>query len=175
MTEPFKPEGFLKFELGSGELASRAQERLVCIPPDVLNADDARTAAREWGQLHGLSIVQESSGGDLEALRSQGIDFFVQYLSGVIAMLGWGSARIESWGPALVVVIRSLPLSHEIACGFIEGIMESLAGESIRAVSFDSGEEVRFLLLNPDAAQVAESEKKKGSGFVQIMDVLLGV
>jgi hypothetical protein len=156
MTEAhFQPQGYLRFDLGQGQVSTPDKRRHLVVPAEVLKSmttdDDLHDAARRWGEEQGASLAKLAGADVLE----QPPETFVTEISHFLATLGWGWCEVESWGGVLFVVVQQAPRGTAVAGilrGFLAGAFSTVSGERLECVAIAEDGRTRFLLTGPENA-----------------------
>jgi hypothetical protein len=156
MTEAhFQPQGYLRFDLGQGQVSTPDKRRHLVIPAEVLKSvttgEELHDAARRWGEEQGTGLAG-LVGSDV---REQPPEKFVTEVAHFLATLGWGWCEVESWGGVLFVVVQQAPRGAavvEILRGFLAGAFSAASGHRLECVPIPEDGLTRFLLTAPENA-----------------------
>lgn len=174
MSEGFDAAGFLRIDIGKGDMRTRdgGGRRHVAVPIDLLSslaraAGDREgggatmyAAGRTWGEVLGQSMAQDLVGQG-QSLAEVSPQAFSDRLAGSLGAMGWGRAVVETWGPGLVVALSDLPGDgHErhLLAGVLAGVVSVVSGRQFACAVIDRGlpvGEARFFLGAPKAVKAA--------------------
>lgn len=156
MTEAhFQPQGYLRFDLGQGQVSTPDKRRHLVVPAEVLKSvttgDELYEAARRWGEEQGASLARLVGSDVLDHPP----EAFVTEVAHFLATLGWGWCEVESWGGVLFVVVRQAPRGAAVAGilrGFLAGAFSAASGQRLDCVPIAEDGRTRFLLTGPEWA-----------------------
>jgi hypothetical protein len=166
MTEAhFQPQGFLRFDLGQGQLSTPDKRRHLVVPAEVLKAattgDELDAAARRWGEEQGASLAGLVGADVLE----QSPERFGTELAHFLATLGWGWCELESWDGVLFAVVHQAPRGGavlRILRSFLAGALSAASGQPLGCVPVPEETQTRFLFTGPES--VAEIQRWVDAG-----------
>jgi hypothetical protein len=151
-------ERHVTFDLATGQVRLRDDERLVLVPPSAL--DDLASsvgveAASRFARAIGVAVGRRAAQklGSIEGVLGASLEAFVSELALEMAVSGWGSLSIERWGRAMVVAVEHAPVAdHRLIAALIEGAIEGAAGKAVHGVSL-RGEVARILVVGEKTAE----------------------
>ena len=134
---PFDPAYAVRFDLSKGVVLASSDERVVVLGVPALEtlcrtADEATLAsvAHAVGWALGQRVADRFGGA--EGVRDASLESFVSHLAGELAVAGFGLARFERWGKALVVTLERPALrSDRFLAGVLSGALEASAGKAV--------------------------------------------
>lgn len=173
MTEAhFQPQGYLRFDLGQGQVSTPDKRRHLVVPAEVLKAvttgEELQEAARRWGEEQGASLARLVGSDVLE----QPPETFVTEVAHFLATLGWGWCEVESWGGVLFVVVQQAPRGAAVVGilrGFLAGAFSAASGQRLECVPIPEDGRTRFLLTGPESAGAIAAWVESGATAGQVV------
>lgn len=174
MAEPtFDPGGFFTFDLGGGQVSTRAGRRVLMLSDTVLAPLVGAAVAQ--GDLTVIRRLGRHIGDEIRNTLGEGIDempvdLVLGHLGGVLALFGWGRIHLERWGDALVARIEQAPVidAEQLAlAALLGGLFSSLAGRDVACVPV--GENVEFILVAPAIAETVWGWARAGERIAGIV------
>ena len=148
----FDPAHAVRFDLAHGTVersqGAAGESRQVLIPASALEQGGAA-----MGRVIGAAIGARVASRLGAAAGASSVEDFATALGGELALSGFGMARVERWGRALVIAIASPAAGAEMIGALVEAAIETAAGKKARcALLAGDRDEVRFLLASESAA-----------------------
>ncbi|MCS6799307.1 MAG: hypothetical protein NZ898_12425 [Myxococcota bacterium] len=174
VAEAFDAGGLYEVDLTAGEVRARGT-RSVVVSAEALEALVA--AAVRAGDLGPLRVVgmdlgeqvRRSLGSDPGALP---VETVVSHATGALAAFGWGSARFERWGEAMVVAVDNAPSldASGLACAAVlGGMLSALHGRDVACVPVGEG---RHLVVDPIVAETVFDWHRRGRSLGDIVEAM---
>lgn len=176
-SQPFDPNGAVRFDLRSGSASDSRGARLVLVPSsafEFLDADALTQIGEKIGRACGARVAAHL-GGD-RGVREAEIEVAITHLAGELAIAGVGSVHIERWGRALVAILTNPSVTNEAFIGAVlAGAFSAASGRDIYAASLgrDRGE-ARYFLGSQATADRARSLAQQGKGYAEIVATIQG-
>jgi hypothetical protein len=136
----FDPTHTVKFDIGHGTVQLQGAGPRLLVPPEALldlckhaGDESLRDFGRKLGTEAGRRLASELG----DAVKTAGVEGFVEHLAGNLALLGLGALSLERWGKAAVFVIDHSPLGaagDTLLAAIIEGALQRALGRDVDAV-----------------------------------------
>jgi hypothetical protein len=176
-SQPFDPNGAVRFDLRSGSASDSRGARLVLVPSsafEFLDADALAQIGEKIGRACGARIAAHL-GGD-RAVRESDIETVITHLAGELAIAGVGSVHIERWGRALVAIVSNPSVSGDAFIGaVVAGAFSAATGRDVYAAPLgrERGES-RYFLGSSGTAERVRSLVGQGKGYAEIVATIQG-
>jgi hypothetical protein len=147
----------IQFDLGRGNVRSRAEQESILLVPASALAELIKTApveaAQALGQALGAAIGRRARTG-LHDVAEASIEAVVAQLAGEAALAGIGAVSIERWGRAVVVLVEGSPLASSVLAPLVVSALQTLFGRGVWCALL-SGEEqpARILIASERGAE----------------------
>jgi hypothetical protein len=162
-TTSFDPARQVHFDLSKGSVRAGADERVALVSVDAL-AELVKGAPRgvieSVGRIMGRGIGRRIAMGlgDAGKVRAAPVETFVSHLGGELALAGYGVARLERWGRAMVVAVSDTALGEPLLAAILEGALGAITEREVTCTPLmREGTTVRLLVSSRSAAERVRS------------------
>ena len=175
---PFNLTGAVTFDLSSGSVTLSHVSRCVLAPANGLSslceaAGEAATRAFavDIGSAIGVRLAKHlERNSSKEHLSEVSTATFVEVLRGEFALAGLGSVRIETWGKALLFVVKGASMPASFVASVLEGALAEATGRKAFCTKLSESEsETRFLVVGREAAQLVAKQLADGVAWEDVL------
>lgn len=176
-SQPFDPNGAVRFDLRSGSASDSRGARLVLVPStalESLGADALAQIGSQIGRACGLRLAAHL-GGD-GGVRATELEVVITHLAGELAIAGIGAVHIERWGRAMIAVVSNPSVSDDGFVGAVlAGALSAASGRDVSAAALGRERgEARYFLGSASTADRARHLVEEGKSYAEVVAILQG-
>jgi hypothetical protein len=176
-SQPFNPNGAVRFDLRSGSASDSGGARLVLVPSAALEGLDSEVLEQignQIGRACGARIAARL-GGD-NGVRATEVEVVITHLAGELAIAGIGAVHIERWGRALVAIVANPSVSDDAFISeVLAGALSTASGRQVSAVALGREHgEARYFLGTAATTERVRELVSQGMGHAKVVAAIQG-
>lgn len=176
-SQPFDPNGAVRFDLRSGSASDSRGARLVLVPSAALESLSGPALAELGGHIGRACGTRLAArlGGD-GGVRAAELEVVISHLAGELAIAGIGAVHIERWGRAMVAVVSNAGVADDgFVAAVLAGALSAASGREVAAAALGSeGGKARFFLGSAATSERVRVLVGQGKGHAEVVAALQG-
>jgi hypothetical protein len=176
-SQPFDPNGAVRFDLRSGSASDSRGARLVLVPSaalELLSSEALAKIGEEIGKGCGSRIAARL-GGD-GGVRAAELENVITHLAGELAIAGVGAVHVERWGRAMVAIVTNASIADEaFVAGALSGALSAASGRQVTAAALGrEGNVGRYFIGSAATSDRVRGLVASGKSYAEVVATLQG-